>query len=42
MALGEGGMSVGWVYGVLGAVSWFLGVIDLRVAQEVWAKITTR
>ncbi len=36
MALGEGDMSVGWAYGVLGVVSWFLGLIDDRTAQEVW------
>jgi 3-hydroxy-9,10-secoandrosta-1,3,5(10)-triene-9,17-dione monooxygenase len=36
MALGEGDMSAGWVYGTLGAVSWFLGLIDDRAAQEVW------
>jgi 3-hydroxy-9,10-secoandrosta-1,3,5(10)-triene-9,17-dione monooxygenase len=36
MALGEGDMSAGWAYGVLGAVTWFLGLIDDRVAQEVW------
>jgi 3-hydroxy-9,10-secoandrosta-1,3,5(10)-triene-9,17-dione monooxygenase len=36
LALGEGDMSTGWVYGTLGAVSWFLGLIDERTAQEVW------
>src|SRR5262245_19321720 len=36
MALGEGDMSTGWTYGVLGAVTWFLGLIDERAAQEVW------
>ncbi|MFZ2066859.1 MAG: acyl-CoA dehydrogenase family protein [Xanthobacteraceae bacterium] len=36
MTLGEGDMSVGWAYGVLGVVTWFLGLIDDRVAQEVW------
>src|SRR5580658_9892975 len=40
MALGEGDMSAGWTYGVLGAVSWFLGLIDDRVAQEVWGQDT--
>ena len=38
MALGEGDMSAGWAYGVLGVVSWFLGLIDDRVAQEVWGQ----
>ena len=40
IALGEGDMSAGWVYGVLGVVSWFLGLIDDRVAQEVWGHDT--
>jgi 3-hydroxy-9,10-secoandrosta-1,3,5(10)-triene-9,17-dione monooxygenase len=40
MALGEGDMSVGWVYGVIGVVSWFLGVMDDRAAQEVWGHDT--
>jgi 3-hydroxy-9,10-secoandrosta-1,3,5(10)-triene-9,17-dione monooxygenase len=41
MALGEGDMSSGWTYGVLGVVSWFLGVMDDRAAQEVWGHDTT-
>jgi 3-hydroxy-9,10-secoandrosta-1,3,5(10)-triene-9,17-dione monooxygenase len=40
MALGEGDMSTGWTYGVLGVVSWFLGLIDDRAAQEVWGRDT--
>ena len=40
MALGEGDMSAGWAYGVLGVVTWFLGLIDDRVAQEVWGRNT--
>jgi 3-hydroxy-9,10-secoandrosta-1,3,5(10)-triene-9,17-dione monooxygenase len=40
MALGEGDMSAGWAYGVLGVVSWFLGLIDDRVAHEVWGQDT--
>ena len=36
IALGEGDMSVGWTYGVLGAVTWFIGLIDDRAAEEVW------
>ena len=36
MALAEGDMSAGWAFGVLGAVTWFLGLIDDRVAREVW------
>jgi 3-hydroxy-9,10-secoandrosta-1,3,5(10)-triene-9,17-dione monooxygenase len=41
IALGEGDMSTGWTYGVLGVVSWFLGVIDDRAAQEVWGRDTS-
>ena len=41
MALSEGDMSSGWTYGVLGVVSWFLGVMDDRAAQEVWGDDTT-
>jgi len=36
IALGEGDMSSGWTYAVLGVVSWLLGLIDDRAAQEVW------
>jgi 3-hydroxy-9,10-secoandrosta-1,3,5(10)-triene-9,17-dione monooxygenase len=36
IALAEGDMSAGWAFGVLGAVTWFLGLIDDRVAREVW------
>jgi 3-hydroxy-9,10-secoandrosta-1,3,5(10)-triene-9,17-dione monooxygenase len=38
IALGEGDMSTGWTYGTLGAVTWFLGLIDDRTAQEVWSR----
>jgi 3-hydroxy-9,10-secoandrosta-1,3,5(10)-triene-9,17-dione monooxygenase len=41
IALGEGDMSVGWIYGVLGAVTWVLGVLDDRAAQEVWGRDPT-
>jgi 3-hydroxy-9,10-secoandrosta-1,3,5(10)-triene-9,17-dione monooxygenase len=41
MTLAEGDMSSGWTYGVLGVVSWFLGVMDDRAAQEVWGHDTT-
>jgi 3-hydroxy-9,10-secoandrosta-1,3,5(10)-triene-9,17-dione monooxygenase len=40
IALAEGDMSAGWTFGVLGAVTWFLGLIDDRVAQEVWGNDT--
>jgi len=36
IALAEGDMSAGWTFGVLGAVTWFLGLIDDRVGQEIW------
>lgn len=36
IALAEGDMSVGWAFGVLGVVTWFLGLIDDRAACEVW------
>jgi 3-hydroxy-9,10-secoandrosta-1,3,5(10)-triene-9,17-dione monooxygenase len=41
IALGAGDMSSGWTYGVLGVVSWFLGVMDDRSGQEVWGHDTT-
>ncbi|MDR3096794.1 MAG: flavin-dependent monooxygenase, partial [Paraburkholderia sp.] len=31
IALAEGDMSAGWAFGVLGLVTWFLGLIDARV-----------
>jgi 3-hydroxy-9,10-secoandrosta-1,3,5(10)-triene-9,17-dione monooxygenase len=42
MALGEGDMSAGWAYGVLGVVSWFLGLIDDRVARKFGARTPKR
>ncbi len=38
MALAEGDMSVGWVYGVVGVHPWLIAQFDDRVAQEVWGK----
>jgi 3-hydroxy-9,10-secoandrosta-1,3,5(10)-triene-9,17-dione monooxygenase len=38
LALGEGDMSTGWIYGVVGVHPWFLGLIDDRAAQEVWGR----
>jgi 3-hydroxy-9,10-secoandrosta-1,3,5(10)-triene-9,17-dione monooxygenase len=38
IALSEGDMSTGWTYGVFGAVTWLLGLIDDRLAQEVWGR----
>jgi 3-hydroxy-9,10-secoandrosta-1,3,5(10)-triene-9,17-dione monooxygenase len=36
MALGEGDMSVAWVYGVVGIHPWLMALYDDRVAQEIW------
>src|SRR5258705_900724 len=41
IALGEGDMSTGWTYGVLGVVSSVLGLLDDRAAQEVWGRDTS-
>jgi 3-hydroxy-9,10-secoandrosta-1,3,5(10)-triene-9,17-dione monooxygenase len=41
IALGEGDMSAGWTYGVLGVVSWVLALFDDRAAQEVWGRDTS-
>ena len=41
LALGQGDMSIGWIYGVLGVHPWFLGLIDDRAAQEVWGRDTS-
>src|SRR6516164_1110782 len=38
IALGEADMSTGWTYGVFGAVTWFLGLVDDRLAAEVWGR----
>ncbi len=38
MALAEGDMSVGWVYGVVGVHPWLVALYDDRVAHEVWGK----
>ena len=36
MALAEGDMSAGWVYGVAGVTPWLLGLMDDRAAAAVW------
>jgi 3-hydroxy-9,10-secoandrosta-1,3,5(10)-triene-9,17-dione monooxygenase len=36
MALAEGDMSAGWVYGVAGVTPWLLGLMDDRAAADVW------
>ena len=36
IALAEGDMSVGWVYGVLGVHPWLMGLLDERAVRDVW------
>ena len=36
MALGEGDMSVAWVYGVVGVHPWFVALLDDRAATDIW------
>ena len=36
VALAEGDMSVGWVYGVLGVHPWLMGLLDERAVRDVW------
>jgi 3-hydroxy-9,10-secoandrosta-1,3,5(10)-triene-9,17-dione monooxygenase len=36
MALAEGDMSAGWVYGVAGMTPWLLGLMEDRAAAGVW------
>jgi 3-hydroxy-9,10-secoandrosta-1,3,5(10)-triene-9,17-dione monooxygenase len=36
MALAEGDVSVGWMYGVLGVHAWHLALFDDRAARDVW------
>jgi len=38
MALGEGDMSVAWVYGVVGVHAYHLCLLDDRAAQDVWGE----
>jgi 3-hydroxy-9,10-secoandrosta-1,3,5(10)-triene-9,17-dione monooxygenase len=38
MALGEGDMSVAWVYGVVGIHPWLVALYDDRLAHDVWGK----
>jgi 3-hydroxy-9,10-secoandrosta-1,3,5(10)-triene-9,17-dione monooxygenase len=37
MALAEGDMSTGWVYGVLGVHPWLTGLMDDHAVHDVWA-----
>ena len=41
MALGEGDMSVAWVYGVVGVHPWFVALLDDRAAQDIWGEDDT-
>ena len=36
IALAEGDMSVGWIYGVLGVHPWLMGLMDERAVHDVW------
>jgi len=38
IALAEGDMSVGWVYGVLGVHPWLMGLLDERAVRDVWGE----
>jgi 3-hydroxy-9,10-secoandrosta-1,3,5(10)-triene-9,17-dione monooxygenase len=38
IALAQGDMSVGWVYGVLGVHPWLMGLMDDRAAHDVWGE----
>ena len=38
MALGEGDMSVAWVYGVVGVHPWLVALYDDRAAHDIWGK----
>jgi 3-hydroxy-9,10-secoandrosta-1,3,5(10)-triene-9,17-dione monooxygenase len=36
MALGEGDLSVAWIYGVVGVHPWFVALLDERAATDIW------
>jgi 3-hydroxy-9,10-secoandrosta-1,3,5(10)-triene-9,17-dione monooxygenase len=38
LALAQGDMSVGWVYGVVGVHPWLMALMDDRAAQDVWGE----
>ncbi len=38
IALGEGDMSMAWIYGVVGVTQWVLALLDDRAAEDVWGK----
>jgi 3-hydroxy-9,10-secoandrosta-1,3,5(10)-triene-9,17-dione monooxygenase len=41
LALAEGDMSTGWIYGVSGVHPWFMALLDERAAEEVWGDDTS-
>src|SRR5882672_12548368 len=41
LALAEGDMSTGWVYGVVGLHPWLMGLFDDRAAKDVWGEDST-
>jgi 3-hydroxy-9,10-secoandrosta-1,3,5(10)-triene-9,17-dione monooxygenase len=42
LALAEGDMSTGWIYGVSGVHPWFMALLEDRAAQEVWGEDNSR
>jgi 3-hydroxy-9,10-secoandrosta-1,3,5(10)-triene-9,17-dione monooxygenase len=38
LALAQGDMSTGWIYGVSGVHPWFMALLDERAAREVWGR----
>src|SRR3979409_2603155 len=38
LALAEGDMSTGWIYGVSGVHPWFMALLDDRAAEGRWGK----
>jgi len=41
LALAQGDMSTGWIYGVCGVHPWFMAVLDEQAAEEVWGRDET-
>src|SRR4051812_46397874 len=38
LALAEGDMATGWIYGLLGVHPWLMALMDERAAEEVWGE----
>jgi 3-hydroxy-9,10-secoandrosta-1,3,5(10)-triene-9,17-dione monooxygenase len=38
LALAQGDMSTGWIYGVSGVHPWFMALLEEQAAQEVWGR----